>query len=180
MALSISFARSSGDWPFLAGRDWSIFWNSPSGVSAEGSFDCLSQFSASSWSFNLSSGVRLEIGTGPSFSNGAALVPLASGTLLLCLIQSKAFSISRALSFGDCPFFSGRDSSINFNSSTSTSAPSKSTSLGLPERIQLKISSTSFKRSSGDFLLLGGTDPTLSNGATDLSNSSGFIPTFLQ
>ena len=105
-APSISLARSRGVCFFFLGSIWSILAKFPEGSSL-GFRPFLIQFITSFRSFIRSSGVRRVTGIEPRVLMGSAL---SSGSSILSdgeRTQSKALSISRALSSGLCFFVFG-------------------------------------------------------------------------
>mmetsp|Transcript_31588 Transcript_31588/g.76557 ORF Transcript_31588/g.76557 Transcript_31588/m.76557 type:complete len:229 (-) Transcript_31588:946-1632(-) len=163
---SISLARSSGAWPGFGGSIWSINSNWSVGSSLSlGGFPFRTHVVTLSRSERRSSGDRKGIGSVGTFCNGGTELRL-SGGMLLFRTQSRALSISRALSSGCCKGLWGRIWSIISNS------PVVSSTSSLPCLIQVRISSTSFALSSG-VRRLTGTEGSLSNGATSPFSSEG-------
>jgi len=139
-------------------------------VSSSSGFPLRIQSKMSSTSSCLSSGVLLETGMEPAFLN-AGTEPSSTGFTPTLRHQSRAPSISLALSSGVWPFFLGNIWSILANSS-----PGVSKLLGLPCLIQDRMLSTSFCLSSG-LRFETGMEGTFSNLST--GTSSGSTPTSL-
>jgi len=147
--------------------------NSPVGSSMPSFLPLLRiQFRASSKSLATCSGLRRDGGTEPSLSK-AGMSSKSAGAVPLLRNQSKAPSISRARSSGDCPRFIGSMASNLRNSPVGSSMPSFLPLL----RIQFRASSKSLATCSG-LRRDGGTEPSLSKAGL-LESASCTIPLFL-